>query len=96
VDGLSERVDSLSERVDGQSKDMEGMTRSVLDLRTEIIRRFEADARLPSMSKALIAFGTMAGQLTSEQWRAKDVTAVLTDRLARLEEQVSKLMKPAA
>jgi len=48
------------------------------------------------MSKALIDFSTMAGQLTSEQWRAKDVTTVLTDRLTRLEEQVSKLMKPEA
>ena len=90
---------------------LDGLTRYVLDLRSEVVRRFDAvdqrleflgnaygnlDSRLPPMNEALIDFSTLAGQLTREQWQSKDVTDGLADRLTRLEEQVSKLLNPAA
>jgi hypothetical protein len=110
-DALSERVDGLTERLDDHTKRLDTLTRCLLDFRTESVRRFEAvderlgfltsaihnmDARFPPMSKAITDFGELASRLTGEQWRTKDVAGDLAERVARLEEQVSKLMKPAA
>lgn len=90
---------------------IQNLTSYDLDFRTETIHRFEAieqrfdlmtsavhsiDVRLPSLNKAISDFGATATQVIREQWKAKDLTTDMADRLAHLEEQVSKLIKPAA
>jgi DNA repair ATPase RecN len=104
-------MDDQTERIDGLTEQIQYLTSHILDFRTEAIRRFESieqrldlmtsavhsiDVRLPSLNKAISDFGATATQVIREQWKAKDLTTDLADRLTRLEEQVSKLIKPAA
>lgn len=111
LDGLTQRTDGLAQRMDRLTEQVQGLTRYVLDFRTETIQRFDAidrrleflggaftsiDSRLPALNKALVDFSALAGQLTSEQWRAKDATTDLAGRTTRLEDRISKLVNPAA
>jgi hypothetical protein len=87
------------------------MERYILDFRQEVVIRFDSlesrfeilatavsslDARMPSMAKGLMNFGMEHKDLFIEQSRFKEINSNLAARVEKLEEIVSRLVKPAA
>lgn len=108
---LAERLDRTDERLDHTNERLDSFFRYVLEFRTEAIQRFDyldqrseyfvttvhnIDARFMPMNKAILDFGNTGAQMLREQSRQKEANANLADRVARLEEQLAKLLKSAA
>ena len=52
--------------------------------------------QIPPLNRAVVDSGILAGQFAREQMFTKERDADIASRIARLEDQVSKLIKPAA
>lgn len=111
LDAVENRLDAVDKRLDQTGVRLDGLTRYLLDFRGEVVQRLtQIDSRYELVTSAMVAietrfapltkgvleFGTHAGQLAQEQWKQRDATVELATRLTRLEEQVARLMKPAA
>jgi hypothetical protein len=98
---VDERFDRVDERFDRVDARFDRQDEYILKFRSEVIVRFEAveqkvgllaltvgslDSRMPGLTQAVMDFGA----------RSHNSTADLAARVAKLEEQVSKLLAPAA
>ena len=101
---IAERLDATNARLNAAE---EHLSRYILEMRSEVIRRFDTtDQRLDFManallnvqplSKAMVELGSLMSQVTRAQHLSTDRNFDLETRILRLEEQVSKLIKPAA
>ena len=97
----------IDKRFENIDKRFENLTTFTLDMRTEIIRRFDTvDQRLDFMAnamlnvqpltKGMIDLGSLMGQLTRAQQQSTGRHFDLETRVLRLEETLSKLIKSAA
>jgi len=104
-------MEALEDKVEAQGRSQEGLTQYVLDLGREATERFQAidkrldlfinsvetvDSRIPALSKAVMEFGAQAAQRARDQWEWKDSHTSLVAHVEKIEEAVSKLVKPAA
>jgi hypothetical protein len=104
LDGIDTRLDAVDARFDRQDD-------YLLRFRSEVIGRFDVidqrldflansfnrlDVQVPPLNRAVVDFGILAGQFAREQMVTKERDADIVGRIARLEEQVSRLIKPAA
>jgi len=111
VDTLEQKVDTLEQKVEDQKASLNNLSQYILDFRKEIAARLEVmgdrldlfhssaanfDSRASTVNKALLDFGATHTQLAREQWQLKDANFDLAARVAKLEEIVAKLVKPAA
>jgi chromosome segregation ATPase len=107
---INDRLDATDARLDVTNARLsaadEHLTRYILDMRSEVIRRFDTvDQRLDFMAnallnvqplnKAMVELGALMGSMTRSQQQATDRHFDLENRVARLEEQMAKL-NPAA
>ena len=101
---IAERLDATNDRLNAAE---EHLSRYILEMRSEVIRRFDTtDQRLDFManallnvqplSKAMVELGSLMSQVTRAQHLSTDRNFDLETRILRLEEQGSKLIKPAA
>jgi len=101
LDGVDARFNRVDERFDRVDARFDRQDDYMLKFRSEVILRFEAveqkvgllaltvgslDSRMPGLTQAVMDFGE----------RSHNSTADLAARVAKLEEQVSKLLAPAA
>jgi hypothetical protein len=108
---VDERFDRLDDAIGELKLSISDLTRYMLDFRQGTATRFQGlenrlgvfanalasdDSRLPAMAKSLMDFGADQSALLREQWKLKDTNTGLVARVERLEEIVSKLVKPAA
>jgi archaellum component FlaC len=108
VDSRFDTIDSRLDKVDGRlATAEERLSRYVLEMRSEVILRLDGtDRRLDFMAnallnvqplnKAILDLGSLMSQLSRGQQQSVDRNFDMETRIARLEEQVSKLLKPAA
>jgi hypothetical protein len=103
----NERFDSLTNRVDGLTQYVldfrEGtmnrlrLIESRLDLQAATLTSIDSrDSRLPALTKAVLDAGTFSSQLAVELSKQKGSAADIVSRVAKLEETVATLVKPAA
>jgi archaellum component FlaC len=110
-DGLDQRLDRMDQRFDRMDQRFDRLDEYVLEFRREMINRLEAieerlsllditvtsmTAQVGGMTKSTLQFGSRQTALQNEQARQKNVTADLIERIAKLEELVALLAKPAA
>src|ERR1700691_2865555 len=106
-----ERFDRINASIAHIDASIERLTQYVLDFREETARHFEVidnrldvltaivaniEARYPAFNKAILDFGKLATHLTNDQARNKNGATELASRMAQFEQQVSKLIHPAA
>jgi uncharacterized coiled-coil protein SlyX len=111
VEALDHRVEALERRAAEQQHSLSGLTKYILDFRLEATTRLQLmgerldvltapmvgiESRFSVLTKGLIDMGAPHTQLAGEQWRLKDTNFDLLARVAKLEEIVSTLVKPAA
>jgi tetrahydromethanopterin S-methyltransferase subunit G len=107
LDAINRRLDAVDRRLDAISTRFDRLDDYILQFRTEALRRLDSiDQRveflasaLPNtqpLTKAMLDLGSLMGQLTRAQQQSTDRHFDLETRIARLEDQVSKLIKPAA
>jgi methyl-accepting chemotaxis protein len=92
-------------------KDVSQIREYVLDFRREVINRFDVmnthmrvlastadsyESRMSAINRAAMEQGATSTELAREQWRQKDATFELAERLTRLEAEVNRLKNPAA
>jgi archaellum component FlaC len=103
-DAIDDRLIATNDKLDTSSA---RLTDYMLEMRTEVIRRFDAlDQRLDFMSttllnvqpltKGMLDLGSLMGQLTRAQQHSTDRHFDLETRILRLEDQMSKLINRAA
>jgi hypothetical protein len=103
----NERFDSLTNRVDGLTQYVldfrEGtmnrlrLIESRLDLQAATLTSIDSrDSRLPALTKAVLDAGTFSSQLAVELSKQKGSAADIVSRVAKPEETVATLVKPAA
>jgi len=110
-DGIDKRLAAIDTRLDAVDARFDRQDDYLLRFRSEVIGRFEIidrrldflansfnklDMQVPPLNRAVVDFGILAGQFAREQMITKERDADIVARIARLEEQVSKLIKPAA
>jgi hypothetical protein len=108
---VDERFDRLDDAIGDLKRSISDLTGYVLDFRQETATRFQGvenrlevfattfashGSRFPAMTKSPMDFGADHSALMCEQWKLKDTNTGLVARVERLEEIVSKLIKPAA
>jgi hypothetical protein len=108
---IAELKESMAQLARYAQESIERLTQYVLDFREETARHFEVidnrldvltaivaniEARYPAFNKAILDFGKLATHLTNDQARNKNASAELASRAGRLEEQISKIINPAA
>lgn len=107
IENLTERVDRLEASVQNLTRYFmdfrsEALSRfqaieARLDVPMAIATRAEAQmSQVPTLTKAVTDLGAVTTQLSAAQWKHTDNTFDLEKRVAKLEEIVSKLAKPAA
>lgn len=102
---------TTDERLDRIDASIARLMQYVLDFREETATRLKViesrldvqaatlnsiEARLPALTKAIFESGALSSQLVIEQSKQKASAADLAARVAKLEEAVAKLEKPAA
>lgn len=102
---------TIDERFDQLDRTLEGIRAYLLEFRTEIIQRLEfidrrldvlstavtnLDARLPAVTKAVLDSQSMTAEILRSQAAGRQTAADLASRVARLEEQVARLLQSAA
>jgi chromosome segregation ATPase len=108
LETIDDRLIATNDRLDASTA---RLTNFMLEMRTEIIRRLDSidqrleflgssvlnmESRFPPVTKAIVDFGVLAGQLSRDQMQARERDADLASRVARLEDQMSKLINRAA
>lgn len=93
LDGLSDRLDGLTDRLQEMISRLT-VIENRLDILTATVGNIEA--RFPTITKAVFDAGALASQLVIEQSKQKASATDLASRVAKLEEAVAKLEKPAA
>jgi chromosome segregation ATPase len=111
LDEHDKRFDRLEQRLDEHDKRFDRLEQYLLEFRREMIQRLEAieyrlthlestvasmDARLPGMTKAIQEFAGAATRFAIDQNRQDELAQALLQRVAKLEELVAALRKPAA
>jgi hypothetical protein len=96
----NERFDSLTQYVlDFREETMNRLRliESRLDLQAATLASIDSrDSRLPALTKAVLDSGTVSTQVILEQSRQKTYASDLASRVAKLEETIANLVKPAA
>ncbi|MEI9970990.1 MAG: hypothetical protein WDO73_02455 [Ignavibacteriota bacterium] len=108
---IDTRLDAIDGRLDAVDARFDRQDDYLLRFRSEVMGRFDVidqrldflassfnklDMQVPPLNRAVVDFGILAGQFAPEQMVTKERDADIVTRIARLEDQVSKLMKPAA
>jgi TolA-binding protein len=108
MEGRFDRIDASIERL---SESLERLKSYTMELRQETMLRFDVlehrmdilaatsasiEARMAPLTKSVLDSGSQASQFLREQARTKEMAAGLAERLARVEEKLSKLVDPAA
>jgi archaellum component FlaC len=108
---IDERFERIDNSIQEMKRSISDLTGYVLDFRQETATHFQSmenrldvlastvaslDTRQPAVAKALMEFGAVHTQLVREQSVLRDSDRSLASRVEKLEEIVSKLMKPAA
>lgn len=107
IENLTERVDRLEASVQNLTRYFldfrsEALSRlqlieARLDVPMSIAQKAEAQmSQVPTLTKVVAELGSVTTQLSAHQWKQTDNTFDLVTRVAKLEEIVSKLLKPAA
>jgi archaellum component FlaC len=107
VENLTERVDRLEASVQNLTRyfmdfrsEALGRFQAIearLDVPMSIAAKAEAQmSQVSTLTKAVTDLGAVTTQLSATQWKHTDNTFDLEKRVAKLEEIVSKLAKPAA
>ena len=107
---IDARLDKMDARFDGVDARFDRIDDYVLKFRSEVIQRFETvdrrldflmgafsriESQLPAINKSVGDFGMLAGQLARERMEASGHEFDILNRIAKLEEKISKL-SPAA
>jgi chromosome segregation ATPase len=107
IENLTERVDRLEASVQSLTRYFmefrsEALSRfqlieARLDVPMSIAQKAEAQlSQVSTLTKVVNEIGAVSTQLSAAQWKHTDNTLDLEKRVAKLEEIVSKLLKPAA
>jgi tetrahydromethanopterin S-methyltransferase subunit G len=110
LDAIDHRLDAIDRRLDSVDARFDRQDEFILQFRAEVLRRFDIidhrldflassfnklDMQVPPLNRAIVDFGVLAGQFAREQMFTKERDADIATRIARLEDQLSKL-NPAA
>jgi len=111
LDGIDARWDRMDARFDKIDTRFDRVDDYILKFPSEVLSRFDIidqrldflassfnklDMQVPPLNRAVVDFGILAGQFAREQMFTREHDADIATRIARLEDQVSKLIKPAA
>ena len=91
ADNTDERLDRIATRLDSVDKTLRELWAYLQSFRSEAIERFDQiDMRID------LNYSTLSKRISHEQIAQGHTTQSLLERVSALEEQVAKLIKPAA
>jgi hypothetical protein len=111
LEAQGKRLDRIDQRLGHMDQRFERMDQYVLEFRNEVARRldllenslrlmssavFSIETRIQPFTKGMLEYGVIASQIALEQGRLKTGHSDLAERVAKLEELVASLIKPAA
>jgi len=111
LDRIDQRLDQMDQRLDRMDQRFERIDQYVLEFRNEVARRldlldnglrlmssavYSIETRIQPFTKGMLEYGVIASQIAVEQGQLKTGHSDLAERVAKLEELVASLIKPAA